>query len=67
MFKASIEMGLCADVGDFLEVTIVQMCVETEEPFVDIFNFGEEVTWEFGVLIHGKQIRIRNLFIYPIE
>jgi len=43
MLEACVEVGFLAEGYDFGEVTVVDVCVDSEEAFEDIFDYALEV------------------------
>lgn len=51
--------------SNLLAMCAIQMCVKSEQSFIDLFDFRQELTRELRVLLHGEQNRIRDPLIGP--
>jgi hypothetical protein len=65
MLEARVEMRIRADRSDLLRVGAVEVCVETEQSFVDLFHLAQELARELRVLLDREEDRIRDALVRP--
>ena len=65
MFEAGIQMVLHAKGHDVLEMSVVDMRVDTEKSLEDNFDSSSEISREHDANLRGKQVLIVQLVLYP--